>query len=171
MCIALRSILKIFALSLCSCIGWTIIPRTNSIIYQSYWLEYLLANALIMVTDAGQHSLNLTTWLKAKDWFSVKNYLKMFALNMGPYTIGYILSYVIWSVYLEFYHPLPNLGLYLYLINLIVVPIGLWFILPSNLLTEKQAKFNLSSNFCGSVNSDIVAHRSTPLMLDLSPQS
>ena len=40
-------------------IPWTTIPRTNSIIYQAYLLELLLATASIWILDAGSDLLDL----------------------------------------------------------------------------------------------------------------
>ena len=64
------------------CIPWTIIPRTNSIIYQSYWMEIVLPVATTHVVTATLQICNLTTWLKVEDMMSISNWLKMYFLRM-----------------------------------------------------------------------------------------
>ena len=58
-------------------------------------------------------------------------------------TIGYSLCYAIWSVYLQFNHPLPNLGNVKTLINIFTITIEIWFLLPSHLLGDKEFRQKL----------------------------
>ena len=68
---ALRSIYKIalitlgtITLSSLSVVPWTMIPRTNSIIFQSSWMELMLPFACISILYAATDMLNLTIWTK-----------------------------------------------------------------------------------------------------------
>ena len=78
-------------------IPWTTIPRTNSIIYQSHWLEALLPSTLISVLLALSVCLELATWTKEKELMSISNNLKLFFMSLVTYTFLYISSYAIWS--------------------------------------------------------------------------
>lgn len=136
------SVLGIIVFSLLFSIPWTIIPRTNSIIYQAYWMELLfptLTNQLLVI---GSTLLNLTTWFREETLMSINNYWKLYCCSV-TLTIGYILCYVIWSVFLQFNHPLPNFGNVLSLINLVANMVELWFLLPSDLLADKDFRQKL----------------------------
>ena len=132
----------IIAFSIVFSLFWTIIPRTNTIIYQSYWMEPLIPTTSIYFLLAGLDFLNLTVWTEEKSLLSPFVFLKMFAMYMITAIFFYILSHAIWSVYLEYNHPLPNLGLTIWAI-VITFCIGLWFILPSNLLTKTEFRKKL----------------------------
>ena len=121
---------------------WAIIPRTDSIIYQSYWIEAVLPTTSIYVLYAASDLLNLSTWTEEKSLFSPSIFLKMFFMYMIPNIFFYISSYVTWSVYLEYNHPMPNLGLIIWPI-FITFTIGLWFILPSTLLSQTEFRRKL----------------------------
>ena len=70
----------IIGLSVLFVIPWTTIPRTNSIIYQSYWLELLLPTATMWILDAGCDLLNLAIWTKEKSLISFNVFLKIFLI-------------------------------------------------------------------------------------------
>ena len=90
-------------------IPWTTIPRTNSIIYQGYWIETLLPGVTNVMLIAGLRNLDLTTWTKEESLSSFFNYFKIYLL---------ILILIFPCLY-------------------IIFPIGLWFVLPSNLLKKE----------------------------------
>ena len=67
---ALKCICKIITctiatvgLSVLAMVPWTTIPRTNSIIYQSYWMEILLPSVCLSMLLAGSDMLNLTIYI------------------------------------------------------------------------------------------------------------
>ena len=53
----------IIAASVVWAIPWTTIPRTNSIIYQSWWMEILLPTATYLMLIAAGDQINLTVWM------------------------------------------------------------------------------------------------------------
>ena len=57
------SVLGIIGFSLLFSIPWTIIARTNSIIYQAYWIELLFPTVTNQLLVIGSTLLNLTTLL------------------------------------------------------------------------------------------------------------
>ena len=136
------SVFGIIAFCALFCIPWTIIPRTNSIIYQTYWMEAMLPMASNILLMAGAYNLNLATYTQEESLMSIGNFLKIYILFVIPYAVYYILSYAIWTTYFQFNHPLPNLG-QIMLPTIITSMIGLWFILPSHLLVKMDFRKKL----------------------------
>lgn len=121
---------------------WTMIPRTDSIIYQSYWIEALLPITSIYFLLAGSEILNLATWTEEKSLFSTFMFLREFTMYMITAIVFYLSSYAIWSLYMECNHPLPNLGLTILPI-MTICSIGQWFILPSDILAKPEFREKL----------------------------
>ena len=150
--LASKDVIKIFCHSglgiIVFCVIFAIprltVPRTNSIIYQSYWIEALLPSIINIGVISGNDFFQLTTWFQEKELSSFFIYLKIFFMRVIPYTLLYISSYAIWSVYLGYNHPMPNLGLIM-APTFIINAIGLWFILPSHLLAKKDFRQKLKT--------------------------
>ena len=130
------------ALSVVFAVPWTTIPRTNSIIYQSHWIEAIAPSTAALLLVAAANFYELSTWTREQSLMTLSIYLKIYFMNLISFSILYILSFVIWSEYLQFNHPLPHLGLII-LPMLIILTIGLWFILPSHLLTKRDFRKKL----------------------------
>ena len=94
---------------------WTIIPRTNSIIYQSYWYEILIPISFGMISFAGCDHLNLAIWGKEKSLRKIGVFLRLYLLYSLGIDILYTLCYWIWKIHLGFNHPTPWL-IFLYLV-------------------------------------------------------
>ena len=137
------SVFGIIVFSLLFSIPWTTIPRTNSIIYQDYWMELLFPITTMQFLMIGSTILNLKTWFKEEALMTISNYLKMYCCSVIVDTIGYISCYAVWSIYLRYNHPLPNLGSVILLINLVTVMIELWFLLPAHLLADNDFRQKL----------------------------
>ena len=139
------SVFGIIGFSLLFTVPWTSIPRTNSIIYQSHWMEVLLPHALtVLLLGAGTQFLELTIWTDEKTMMSISNFLKVYAMWLIPYNLLYVSVYALWSVNLQYNHPLPNLGLIIFAL-IIIVTIGMWFIPPSNLLAIDDFRQKMKS--------------------------
>ena len=131
------SVFGIIGFSLLFTVPWTSIPRTNSIIYQSHWMELLLPLATVPTLVAGILFLELINWTKEEKMKSMWIYLRLFSMQLIPFDILYVSSYLIWSVYLEYNHPFPQLVLLL-MFNQVIPVIALWFVLPSHLMAKKD---------------------------------
>ena len=115
------SVFGIIAVCMLFCIPWTIIPRTNSIIYQTYWMEIMLPTVSTLgVLFAAQQMLNLRLWTKEEKLLSIINYLKMYFLRVITGIVFHITSHAIWTIYLKYNHPLPRYGLIAYWITFII---------------------------------------------------
>ena len=122
-------------------IPWTTIPRTNSIIYQSHWMEMLFPAAINTLLVAGVRFLQLTTWVDG-ELMTIWIYMKMYILQLVVSDILYVACYVIWSIYLQYNHPMPQLVL-VALPGWIIFMTGLWFILPSHLVANNDFRQKL----------------------------
>ena len=130
------------AVSIIFVLPWTTIPRTNSIIYQSSWMEVFIPTLSNLIIGSGTDLLNLTVWTKENSLMNVRIFLKVLTMNMTSNFLLYILGYVIWCVYLGYNHPLPFVGL-LQLPALILFMISLWFLLPTILVKQEDFRRKL----------------------------
>ena len=137
------SLFGIIAFSVIFFMPWTTIPRTDSVIYQSYWMEALLPMAVNKLLSAGQILFKLAVYTKEQTLMKMAIFFKIYFLWLIPYAVLYVLSYLIWSGYLKFNHPLPTLGLICILISFALMIIGLWRFLPSHLLAKEEFRRRL----------------------------
>ena len=118
------------------------IPRTNSIVYQSYWLEFNLPLVFWMILMAGNDLLNLIIWSKEDALRSVFVLFRLYTLYTMAWIIPYIFGHWIWCTYLGYYHPIPYLGFNLIIVQ-IVFMVGIWFVLPLELLSKPDFRTKL----------------------------
>lgn len=137
------SVLAVITFCVLFAIPWTIIPRTNSLIQQSYWLEVFYPVCTSFVLSAGSVLLDLISWTQERILMSLRVYLKMYFMIVIPCIILYIACYIIWCIFLQFNHPLPYLAIICLLPTWIILPFGLWFILPQNLLMQTDFRRKL----------------------------
>ena len=144
------SLFGIIAFSVIFAMPWTTIPRTDSIAYQSYWMETLLPVTVNRFLSAGLILFQLAIFTEEHTLIRTALFFKIHLLYLIPYAVLYVLSYLIWSVYLEFNHPQPNLGVMLLLISFTLLMIGLWRVLPSQLLAKQEfrRKLKLFMHLC-----------------------
>ena len=76
------SIFCIIGISVLFNIPWTTIPRTDSIIYQSYWMEILFPIAINTLLLVGVRFQQLTTWIKKEELMTISIYMKMYFLQL-----------------------------------------------------------------------------------------
>ena len=122
---------------------WTTIPRTNSIIYQSYWMELLIPSPTNWITIVAADLLNLTVWTQERSVIYPLVFLKLYFVYSAPLILLYILSYMIWCVYLGYNHPLPHVMIVLLLPVQILTMISFWLVLPSSLLEKETFRRKL----------------------------
>ena len=136
------SSLMIVAFCLLFALPWTTIPRTNSMLYQSYWMEVILPIASVHFLCAASEILNLSIWTEERTLMSFRVFFTLMFMYLVPYTSFYILSHTIWSVILQFHHPMPLSGAIVFP-TLMTYTIGLWFLLPSNFLSDQKFRQKL----------------------------
>ena len=117
---------------------WTTVPRTNSIIHQSYWMEVMIPSTIHWMTCVAADLLNLSIWTQERSVISPVLFLKLYFVYSAPPILIYILSYMIWCVYLGYNHPMPHVSVVILVPTQISFMISLWFVMPSSLI-EKGA--------------------------------
>ena len=103
----LFSVLTICVISLAPV---TLIPRTNSIFYQSHWYRFNFCAIAFVFLFAVNDVMNIATYFKEKSLLSIRTLLKLYSLFMLVWTIPYLIAYLIWCQYLEYNWPMPLLG-------------------------------------------------------------
>ena len=101
----------------------SLIPRSNSIFYQSRWFEFNFVYGIYALLPAGTDLLNLTTYFNDKSLQSFGIFLRLYLLWMTLWSVPYLCAYAIWCEFFGFNWPIPYLG-YNFLIVLIMLPIG-----------------------------------------------
>ena len=97
----------------------TLIPRTNSIFYQSHWYEFNFVMMVFILLPAANEVLIMTTYFKEKSLLSIRMLLKMYALLVVTWTVPYLIAYLIWCQYFNYNWPIPFLG-YNYIISIVL---------------------------------------------------
>ena len=110
----------------------TLIPRTNSIFYQSHWYTFNFCALVFVFLFAINDILNMATYFKEKSLLSIRMVLKLFSLFILVWTIPYLIAYLIWCQYLKYNWPIPLLG-YNFILCIITAPTAMWTSFPRNL--------------------------------------
>ena len=85
----------------------TIIPRTNSVFYQTHWLEVNISIGVVLIARAGNEVLNMSIYFKEKSLQSFQILLRMWFLFMTMWIVPYLVAYLTWCIYLGYNWPLP----------------------------------------------------------------
>ena len=136
-------LIGIIAACILCVVPWISIPRTNSILYQSWWMEICLPLACVSFLNAAGEFLNIKVWTKERSINSVKVLFKLFLSLIIPFLLVYISCYMIWTVQLGNNHPMPYLGLTSTLPIRMIFVIELWIILPSDALVKQTFRKKL----------------------------
>lgn len=101
----------IIAVCVVCAIPWTTIPRSNSMIHQSRWMELILPTGSSIVLAAASDALNLSVWGKERSIMSIGVLLRFTSAYFIPFLLLYLSCYLTWSEHFGFNHPMPYLGL------------------------------------------------------------
>ena len=102
----------------------SLIPRSNSIFYQTRWFEFNLAYGIFLGMSAGNHLLNMITFFNEKSLQSLLMFLRLYVFMMIIWIVPYLVAYVIWCNFLGYNWPIPYLG-YNFFVSRIIITIGL----------------------------------------------
>ena len=135
-------VFSILAVSVVFLSPWTLIQRTNSIIYQTYWFELNFCVAILLLLVAGNEVLKMSTYFNEKSLKSVNVLLKMYLLYLTIWLVPYMIAYLIWCLLLSYNWPIPYLG-YNFFITLTAFPFSFWLILPWSLRSKEEFRKNV----------------------------
>ena len=105
-------------------------------------MEICLPSATLWVISAATDIINLKIWFKESSILSLNIFLKMFLTYFIPFNAFYVMIYFIWCIRLGYNHPMPNLGVIQLPVSVSAM-IGIWFVLPHDLLRRKDVRQKL----------------------------
>ena len=119
----------------------TSIPRHNSILYPQYWYEGLITVIVgLAFRDSWVHIWELYTFTKLRCLLSLAHFAKVFIIWSLAFALPYCTSYFIWTLYLEYNHPMPLLALFALLGDFAIYMIAFWWLFPSELRSQEELK-------------------------------
>lgn len=124
-------------------IPFSTIPRSNSIIYQTAWTEYLLPVSIALILMAAYEVLKLAVWTQEPNLIDVKVFLKVYFAWLITHHGLYIVCYEVWCVHLMLKHPMPFVGAITIITSWLLTCISLCLILPSVLLQRLDFRHKL----------------------------
>lgn len=122
-----------------------LIPRQNTIFYQSNWMEPILFCGFVLVIRIVDGIQQLNVYFKEISLLSFKVFLRLYFWMLLGLLFPYIVAYTIWVLFMDFNHPMPFLGILCFFHQLVFWACGLWFLVPSDLLTNKEFRNKLKS--------------------------
>ena len=118
-----------------------LVPRQNSILYPEYWYEILFG---VIVSISSQqsvsHIVTLFIFTKKHTLLTMAHFAKVFSVCLSFWAIPYCCSYVIWTLYMGYNHPMPFVGMFTIAGNLGINMVAFWFLFPSELRSKKELK-------------------------------
>ena len=88
----------------------TLVPRTNSILYQSYWYEFNFCALPLMFLRTASDALSMSVYLNGEQFLSFRTLLKTFSLYLMAWVVPYVIAYLVWCQFLNYNWPIPYLG-------------------------------------------------------------
>ena len=114
----------------------TLVPRKNSILYPEYWYEGLFCVIIgVCVRYSAVHILELFIFTRIHSLRTIKHFAKVFIICSLSFAIPYCVAYVTWTFHMGYNHPLPFVGLFIVLADLVACctnVVALWFSLPND---------------------------------------
>ena len=132
----------------------TLVPRINSIFYQSKWYEFNFVMIGVLLLSAANEVLNVATYFKEESLLSIRMLLKTYSFHMVAWTVTYLIAYMIWCQYFEYNWPIPFLG-YIYFILITIRPAAIWVLFPRNLKRNKDHQRNFRLYYLYVINAII----------------
>ena len=123
-----------------------LIPRHNSIIYQSYWLEINELMAFTGIIAEANMILELFAYIRHEYFTSMGFAAKMYIWIMLAWHVPFIASNSVWKYYFNFNTPMPLSGA-LFLVAWWVVLLGVWFLFSLETMEDNEMKEKLKTYF------------------------
>ena len=104
-------------LSILCCCGlamsmMTLMPRHNSILEPSYWFEVNITTSAAYFMMTAMIVLDFWILFGRKSFVYVRFFLKNYLATFMTWIIYFCLSYIIWTMILEYNHPMPMVNQY-----------------------------------------------------------
>ena len=123
-----------------------LIPRHNSIVYQSYWLEINELMAFAGIIAEANMILELFAYIRHNYFTSVGFLVKMYLWIMLAWLVPFISCNSFWKFHLNYNTPMPLSGA-LFLVAWWVVLFGVWFLFSLEKLEDSEVRGKLKTYF------------------------
>ena len=121
----------------------TVMPRHNSILEPSYWFEVNITTSAAYFMMTAMIVLDFWILFGRKSFVYVRFFLKNYLATFLTWIIYFCLSYMIWTMILEYNHPMPMVNQYGFFVTKIASISSLLLMLPKEFLNEKESKKKL----------------------------
>ena len=119
----------------------TSIPRKNSILYPEYWYEALFFwIAGVTVPKTFEHIVELFIFTKEHSLLTSSHFAKVFLTCSSCFAVSYCISYMTWTLYMGYNHPLPFVGFFLLIGDVAVNFFAFWFLFPIEMRSQEELK-------------------------------
>ena len=136
-----NSLYSCVILSVCVLIAavLTMIPRKNSILYPEYWYEGVVFLILALYVRLSTfHILEFYIFTKLDSLLTLAHFVKVFLIASSSFGVPYCISYVTWTLYMGYNHPLPFIGLFAMLGDLAINNVAFWFLFPMDVRSRED---------------------------------
>ena len=117
-----------------------LIPRHNSIIEQSYWFEVFFSAGLWSVIYSAKVVMDLKIFTEMDSLTSIYLFLKVSFVSLLTWVATTTLCYIVWTIILEYNHPIPFLGTACVTTTIIALLVVLWLLSPVYAIGKKLLK-------------------------------
>ena len=141
------NICHVFTILMISAVGLStqmLIPRQNSIIYQSYWLEVNELMAFTALIADVNMVTELFAFIRHDHFMTFSYFVKMYFWILLAWNIPFIACNSFWKYYLHFNTPMPLSGL-LFLVAWWATLFGIWFFFPLETQEDNEVKGKLKT--------------------------
>ena len=121
----------------------TLIPRHNSIIDQSYWYESNITLAMTCFILTMVIVLDFIVMFPKNSFVTTQFFLKNYFATFVTCITCYCTCYMIWTMILEYNHPIPNIGIIIYFPMKIVSIVSLPLMLLREFSRDEETKTKL----------------------------
>ena len=130
---------------------WTLIPRENTILYPDHWYEIIIVYVVgIQLRITANLIMEIVIFLKVKSFLSIRIFFELYLKVILTFVLPYCLSYLIWTRFYGFNHPLPFVGQGCFLLSWMMYLIAVWFMFPAVLRKKKEFRSKMKHyiGFC-----------------------
>ena len=145
------------------------IPFHNIIKFPEYWYEPIFIWTFgywpIYIYFSVVHCKYIIEYPDDIVWSKV--FLYVFLPILANAVVEYVITYFAWGVYLGFYLPMPFMGVFQVWVSNILLPIGVWFQVPSNVRSSPVYRERLKSFFWYFLIEQSIPYQMIPIQLTI----
>ena len=118
-----------------------LIPKANLILNPEFWYETMVYLVIgVSARQAASHILELYIFTKVKGLLNASHYIKVLLTHSLSFSVPFCVSFVVWTMCLEYNHPFPLVGAFLFICDISVNMVFFWFFFPHELRKQETIK-------------------------------